>query len=593
MNDSRNDNLNDSLSKKVLENCDIVQIISEYITLEKKGNDYKGLCPFHNDSNPSLSVSPQKKVFKCFSCNTAGNAINFVQKIENISYFDALKKVAEKSGIKITIHENPQEQKKKKYYKILEDATASYEFFLKNTTEGQNALEYLHKRNISNDIIKRFRIGLSSHNDNILSKVLLEQNKYLPLDLKELGLIDDNNKDIFHGRIIFPIANLRGNIVGFSGRIYDHESNSKYINSKENQIFKKKDILFNYYDAINDIKLKNHVFIFEGFMDVIACYRAGINNSIATMGTALTESQIDIITDLTNNITICYDGDNPGIEATKRAINMFARKGISATTIILPDGLDPDDYINKYGNNAFYDLLNNHQVNSVDYFYEIAKRKLNRDNPNSILQFQKEVYQIIKDLKNESLKSYLLNRLESDLAINKNKLEIDFQNYNNSNGVIERIRRDNKTNKKAFEKKNYEEAEKGIVYLSFYNRDVCLKVQKKLGIDEFISSTNRNILFALYEYYNLSNEMDKDEFLKSLEPLELDTLNTIINTCQFYTVKCLDDFITYMKNANNYKTDIYLRNKMKDETDSEKYQKMLEEFVRNKKRLIKVKKNKE
>ncbi len=590
---SQNDNLHDSLTKKVLENCDIVQIISEYITLEKKGNDYKGLCPFHNDSNPSLSVSPQKKVFKCFSCNTAGNAINFVQKIENISYFDALKKVAEKSGIKLDIKENPQEQKKKKYYKILDDATSTYEFFLKNTTEGQKALEYLHKRNITDDIIKRFRIGLSSHNDNILSKVLLEQKKYLPLDLKELGLIDDANKDLFHGRIMFPITNLKGNIVGFSGRIYDRESNSKYMNTKENEIFKKKDILFNYFDALNDIKLKNHVYIFEGFMDVIAAYRAGINNAIATMGTALTESQIDIIKGQTNNITICYDGDNPGIEATKRAINLFAKKGIAVSTIILPEGLDPDDYINKKGKEAFCELLEKHQVNYLDYLYEIAKRKLDRNNPNSILQFQKEIYQIIKDLKNESLKTYLLNKLEIDLSINRNKLEIDLNNYNNSNVVIERIRNENKSHKQTFEKKNYEEAEKGIVYLSFYNRDVCLKVQKKLGIDEFINSINRNILFALYEYYNLSNEMNKDEFLKSLEPLELDTLNTIINSCQFYTVKCLDDFITYMKNANNYKTDIYLRKKIKDETNSEKYQQFLEEFVRNKKNLIKVKKNKE
>ena len=590
-------NTNESLIQKVIDNSDIVEVIGEYINLEKKGNDYKGLCPFHNDSNPSLSVSPQKKVFKCFSCNAAGNVISFVQRIENISFMDALKKVANKSGIKLNLKENPHEQRRQKYYKILNDATSAYEFYLHNTNEGKKALEYLEKRHISLDVIKKFRIGLSSHNENIIYKVLLEQNKYLPIDLKEVGLIDDDTNgkevDLFHGRIMFPITDLKGNVVGFSGRVYDRESNSKYLNTKENEIFKKKEILFNYSSCVNDIKMLNHVFVFEGFMDVIACYRAGINNAIATMGTSLTENQVEIISSLTNNITLCYDGDNPGIEASKRAIKMFMKKNISLSSIVLPEGLDPDDYINKFGKEAFLDLFNNHRVSSIDYLYEIAKKKLDRSNPNSLIAFQKEVYNIIKEINNPSLYSYLLNKLSSDLAIDKSKLENDLSSYSSSKALINDIRKSNKSKEQTYERRNYEEAEKGIVYLSFYNRDVCMKVRKKLAIDEFINSINRNILFALYEYYDLSKEMDKDEFLKTLDPLELDTLNTIINTCQFYNVKCLDDFITYMKNANNYKTDLYLRKKINNETDTEKYTQFLDEFIKNKKSLIKIKKNKE
>lgn len=590
-------NTNESLIQKVIDNSDIVEVIGEYINLEKKGNDYKGLCPFHNDSNPSLSVSPSKKVFKCFSCNAAGNVISFVQRYENISFMDALKKVANKSGIKLNIKENPQEQKKQKYYKIMNDAASAYEFYLHNTNEGKKALEYLEKRHISLDVIRKFRIGLSSHTENIICKVLLEQNKYLPIDLKEVGLIDDDNNgkeiDLFHGRIMFPITDLKGNIVGFSGRVYDRESNSKYLNTKENEIFKKKEILFNYSSCVNDIKMLDHVYVFEGFMDVIACYRAGINNAIATMGTSLTENQVGIITALTNNITLCYDGDNPGIEASKRAIKMFMKKNVSLSSIVLPDGLDPDDYINKFGKNAFLDLFNNHRVSSIDYLYEIAKKKLDKSNPNSLIAFQKEIYNIIKEVNNPSINGYLINKLSSDLLIEKSKIENDLLNYSNSKELITDIRKSNKTKQKPYEKRNYEEAEKGIVYLSFYNRDVCMKVRKKLAIDEFINSINRNILFALYEYYDLSKEMNKDEFLKTLDHLELDTLNTIINTCQFYNVNCLDDFITYMKNANNYKTDIYLREKINKETDSEKYTQFLDEFIKNKKSLIKIKKNKE
>jgi len=638
---------NESLSQKVIDNSDIVSIISEYIALEKKGNDYKGLCPFHNDGNPSLSVSPSRKVFKCFSCNTAGNVITFVQKIENISFLDALKKVASKSGIKLDIKKNAYAERNEKYYKIMNDSTNTYEFFLKNTDEGKKALEYLYNRNINDDIIRKFRIGLSAHEDNILTKVFIDQNKYLPIDLKELGLVsEDGNKykDLFHGRIMFPITDLKGNIIAFSGRVYDKKSDSKYINSRENLIFKKKDVLYNYYNALNEIKLKDHVYIFEGFMDVIAAYRAGINNAIATMGTALTESHINIISSVTKNITLCYDGDNPGIEATKKAIKLFENKNISVNTITLPNGLDPDDYINKFGSESFVDLFTNKRVSSYDYLYEIAKRNLDKTKPNSIVSFQRNVYEIINGCNNKAISAYLMNKMSSDLEVTVDDLENDYKKfvpeepvyinnahntnnayninninvydipdndiynlggyndinipdivpidypYINPNNSFDNTKKINKQNKQS---DSYLEAEKGIIYLSFYNRNVCLDVKRRLPADEFISAINRNILFALYEYYDLAKEMDKEEFLKTLEPIEIETLNTIINTCTFYSIKCLDDFIESVKLSNEYKQDKRLREKMQSCTDGDEYTKYLEEFIKNKKKLIKAKKKTE
>lgn len=620
-----NNNYDNSLSQKVIDGSDIVSIISEYITLEKKGNDYKGLCPFHNDGNPSLSVSPSRKVFKCFSCNTAGNVITFVQKIENISFFDAMKKVAEKSGIKLDIKKSAFAERNEKYYKIMNDAVTTYEFFLKNTEEGKAALDYLYNRNITDDIIKRFRIGLSSHSDDILTKVFIDQNKYLPIDLKELSLInDDRNKysDLFKGRIMFPITDLKGNFIAFSGRIYDKQSNSKYINSKENVLFKKKDVLYNYYNALNDIKLKDQVFIFEGFMDVIAAYRAGINNAIATMGTALTESHINIISSITKNITLCYDGDNPGIEASKKAIKLFAKKNISVSVITLPDGLDPDDYINKYGKEKLIDLFTNNKVSSYDYLYEISKRNLDRNNPNSIVFFQQQIYEIINESNNNAISSYLLNKLSEELKISVNNLEDDLHkyippvpdydesyippydgepNYEDVLPVDWPYNNQNYGNNRYINKKNtnntnnnmYLEAEKGIIYLSFYDRNTCLEVKKRLPADEFINSINRNILFALYEYYELSKEMNKEEFFKTLEQIEIETLNTIINTCTFYSLKCLDDFIESVKLSNEYKQDKRLREKINSSNNNDDYTKYLDEFIKNKKKLIKVKKKNE
>lgn len=581
-----------ALSQKVINESDIVKIISEYIPLEKKGNDYKGICPFHNDSNPSLSVSPVKKLFKCFSCNTAGNVISFVSKIENISYFEALKKVANMSNIKLDIKEDPNLAKRNKYFQILNDASKFYEFYLNNTVEGEEALEYLHNRNLNDDVIKRFKIGLSSQNSDVICKTFLETDKYLPLDLIETALVtkeDNKYHDIFHGRIMFPITDLKGNICGFSGRIYNKKSNSKYINTKESEIFKKKEILYNYHEAFNDIKKLDHVYIFEGFMDVIACYRANINNAIATMGTSLTINQIEIITKITKNITLCYDGDDAGINATKRAIGLFLKKGINCNVVTLPAGLDPDDYINKYGKDEFTKLMNNH-VNFVDYLYYIAKRKLNENDPQSMIVFQNEISSIVNSLNNPSIKKYLIDKISIDLNIK------DF-NFTNANNLVTNDNQPKSTPnlvnkpKRNIQIKNYEEAERGIIYLSFYSKEACMKVQKRIGFDNFYNRINRDILLELYNYYELSKTMNKNEFFKLLNDLQIEQLNTIINTCHFYNINCLDDFIEYVLKSDQIKLDINLRNKikMKIENNSD-YQQELMGLVDNKKKLIKIKK---
>ena len=653
-NQNNNSNYSESISQKVIDAADIVEIVSEYITLEKKGNDYKGLCPFHNDSNPSLSVSPSKKLFKCFSCNTSGNVISFVSKIENISYKEALKKVADKSGIKLNFKENPRDVKISKYHKIMNEASSVYQFYLQNTKEGEKALEYLYNRNITEEIIRKFKIGLSSHNDNLLTKVLIEDKKYLPIDLIEIGLVqadqykkNDGFIDLFHGRIMFPITDLKGNIIAFSGRIYDSESNSKYINSRETEIFKKKDVLFNYAQALNDIKLKDEVFVFEGFMDVIAAYRGGINNAIATMGTALTESQIDIISKVTKNIVLCYDGDTPGINAMKRAIGLFTKKNIPVKTICMPPGVDPDDFINKYGKEKFIDLFTNNQISSVDYLYLMARRNINSQDPNSIIEFQREVYSIIREINNSAIEKYLLDRLVDDLKMPYDNLQADLVKYNNSLGVIEEIRRTNNDyesypdlpdypdipdfpnfpnfppenisdsnqlngglvsngldypfnddqalknsqhKKKKIKKNIYEEAEKGIIYLSFYNRNICMEVKKRLNADEYIDMINRNILYSLYDYYELAKEMNYEEFIKLLKPLEIEKLNIIINTCGFYSIECLDDFIDYLRLSNAYKEDVYLKEKFEKNNNNEDFAKIIHELAKNKKKLIKIKK---
>lgn len=617
---------NDNI-QKILDNSDIVSVISNYIPLEKKGNDYKGLCPFHNDSNPSLSVSPSKKVFKCFSCNTAGNVIQFVQKYENISFVEAMKKVANISGIELNIRENPTALRNRKYHKIMDEVCGAYEFFLKNTNEGEKALEYLRRRNISDEIISHFRIGLSNHDGNLIVKTQVETNKILPIDLQELMIIgknpnDNHYYDLFRGRIMFPLKDLQGNIIGFSGRIYDMDSNSKYMNSKENILFNKSNVLYNYSDAVNEIKKNNHVIIFEGFMDVIASYKAGVYNTLATMGTALTEDQIKIILKLTNNVTLCYDGDGPGIDATKRAIRLFSKYGVIVKTVMLEEGLDPDDYFNKYGKEKTYDLLVNKNVSSVDYLYNIEKRKLDIHDSTSITTFQKNIYDLVNYFKSNSLKKYLFDLMSKDLNLSVDDINSDFLNiglnvkekkketvefaddgaidypqveYGYEDYPVDLVNvefiEDNHNKKvvKVINKDKYRIAEDSLIKLAYNNFDDCATIRRKLGLDNFVDRINYHILSALYDYYNLNKTMNKDEFLSRLGKLEIDRINAIINSDLIVNREYMDDYIKAVKEAKYQKA----ANDCLEEINSGNASpEVYERYISSKKKTLKIKEGK-
>lgn len=614
---------------EIIEKADIVEVIGEYVKLEKKGNDYKGLCPFHNDSNPSLSVSPAKKIYKCFSCNEAGNAVRFIEKIKNVNYIEALKILADKYNVKMDIKENPLFEKFKKGYSIMKEATNVYEFYLKNTIEGKEALEYLYNRNLSDDIIKRFNIGLSSRKDNIICKTMLESNNYLPLDLMEVKLVDRNNNgkyyDLFNSRIMFPIKDLNGNFIGFSGRIFP-KGDPKYINSVDNYIFKKGNILYNYSDAVNDIKIKNNVYLFEGFMDVIAAYRCGITNAVASMGTSLTVNQIKALKKVTDNIVVCFDSDGPGVEATKRAIKLLLSEGLNVSCIYMTETKDADEYINKYGSDGLRDYFENKKISSVDYFYLTAKEKLNINDPNSVINFQKEIYNTIHTFNNKTFEAYLLKKMSNELDINYNDLQDDLSKYSPSE--IDQIKIVNKSdldkqemiyddygyipednfeyqyidntfdypndndykniNLNKYKKDKYLTAEKALLYLAYNEKNDCLHIRNKLGFKSYVSKINRGILYKLYDYYALSDTMNSQDFFKKLDELEFNELNTIINSQNIFLNEEIDSLIDTVLSYQFEKDNEQLKEKISksNHLDEEDLKKLLE----NKKRMVVIKK---
>ena len=421
-----------NIRDKVIQNTSIVEVVSGYLPLTRKGNSYFGICPFHDDKNPSMSVSDSVKMFNCFSCNTKGNVITFVSKYENISIDQATIKLAERLGMKISANTSKEALKYERLEKIMDEASNFYSFYLHNSEEGTAAIEYLHKRGINDEIIKKFRIGLAPSLSDGLYQFLIKKG-FSELDLIELGLVKqgDNGKihDVFRVRVMFPLASSSGKIVGFSGRIYTESNQAKYINSNENVIFHKGEVLYNLHNAALPARQANKIYLFEGFMDVIAAYRAGITNGVATMGTALTKEHIQNIFSITKNIVLCFDGDEAGIKAMRRSAKMLSAQNVIPEAVVLPNNLDPDEYIKEYGASQLETYLISKAKPVYYWLYQLAYQKVIKNDISSIENFKHTVFEFLSEINQETIKEHYLNQISLDLGIDIISLRKDYNNY--------------------------------------------------------------------------------------------------------------------------------------------------------------------
>ena len=282
--------------QEILEKTDIVDVIGETVTLSKQGKSYFGLCPFHSEKTASASAAPERKNYNCFSCGEKGNAITFLQKTGNLSFVEAVEELAYRANMNLDFTAFKQENPYSRLYTINQDALNFYKLYLSNTKQGQTAKEYLHNRGLSNDILQEFELGLAPNEYSLLTKTLTAKGT-LVSDLYDFGLVkqsqNDSFYDLFRERIIFPIHDEHGNVVAFSGRTYlEGDTSAKYINSPQTKLFTKSNIVYNLHKAINEIKKTNRVVLFEGYMDVIAAYRANVKDAVASMGTSLTKEQV-------------------------------------------------------------------------------------------------------------------------------------------------------------------------------------------------------------------------------------------------------------------------------------------------------------
>jgi len=590
--------ISDEILNKIKAEADIVKIIGEYIKLEKKGGNFVGLCPFHPDTNPSLSVSPTKRIYKCFSCGASGNVFTFLQEYEHVPFPRAVQMAADKCGIKIEVDPNREESENySKYYGIMQKAANFYEFFLKNTNDGKEALEYLTKRHLSDEVIKKFRIGLSPNQSDLLYRNLLNE-KIQPLDMIESGVVKSGNKeyyDIFRNRIMFPIEDMNGNIVGFSGRIFreSKEKEAKYMNSGENVIFKKGNILYNYKNALNEIKMKNKVIIFEGFMDVIAAFRANVFHVLATMGTAVTANQIKGISKATNNVILCYDGDAPGIEATKKAIHLFNNAKFNVSVVRMPEGLDPDEYINDFGAERLNHLLNNETITGIDYLYEVEKKNLIVADINSVEKFKVSIFSYMNYYDSHVLNERYLKRLSDDLGVSPESLQRDFEKQKSSTltrdysgePAEQVVEFGEKVKKPVIPsiKGKYTLSEQTLIRKIFNDKDLCLETQRILNVN-YVLPTDRDLLFRLYDYYHKNDSMNKSAFISSLDPKLIELLKDILENGTFDFME-MDELIGKIEEYQNAEIAENFRPLAKDGLSAEQ----LSAFGKHKKRTIKFK----
>ena len=561
---------------EIRNSVNIVDIISSYINLTPKGKNFFGVCPFHDDNNPSMSVSSDKQIYKCFSCGATGTVFKFIMDYENISFRDAVQIVAEKGGVHIDLH---QVKKRKNNTNLYDIYNLSLKYYINslNTPKGKKAKEYLKNRNINEDIIREFQIGLSLSDRNTLANILIK--KFKSEDLSKSGLIgksDYGYYDLFRERIMFPLYDLNGKVVAYSGRIYDKKDNSKYFNTRETEIFKKGELLYNYHRAKDIARRKNQVIIMEGFMDVIRAHSVGIKNVVATMGTAVTSIQANLIKRMAKEIILCFDGDEAGAKATKSCAEELNKIGVTPKIIRLEENLDPDEYIQKYGKEAFERKIEN-PINIMDFELDYLKQGKNLESAEDTAEYINQIIKELNKINDEILKEVTIKKIVDETKIDENIIR---------NHLEEKPKKLPKREVKQSLTK-YEIAEKNLIFYMLNSEEVIKAYDKKVTYmpDKEYRLLAREIS-TFYKNYGQMNEADFIDYIEGDEELTqtIKKVNQNMNS-ENYTEEEINDYIKVIREYNVKDAIDRLQEKMKKQTDPLKKAEIAQQIINLKKEL--------
>ncbi|MDR4888973.1 DNA primase [Fredinandcohnia sp. QZ13] len=570
--------------EKIRLSVDIVDVISEYVQLKKQGRNYFGLCPFHGENTPSFSVSPDKQIFHCFGCGAGGNVFSFLMDLEGYSFSEAAVNLAKKVNIDLSDYEhhtavsdkNNDVSKMQEAHELLKKF---YHHLLLNTKEGQPALDYLTNRGFTREIIDKFEIGYALDSWNFATK-FLQKRGFKPELMERAGLLvkkEDTGTffDRFRNRIMFPIWDHQGKTIAFSGRVLDKGQEPKYLNSPETIIFNKSKTLYNFHQARLDIRKQQQVVLFEGFADVIAADRADVPNSIGTMGTSLTDEHVKIIRRNVESVVICYDSDNAGLDAALRASSLLLEAGCYVRVATMPNGMDPDDYINKYGAEKFKNDVIGASLTIMAFKMQYLRRGKNLQDEGERIRYIEDVLKEISSLDKAVERDHYLRQLSNEFSISLEALKQQQLQYYKS----ERKKRDNfssnRNNTKAKPTvskhlfKAYHNAERFLLAYMLRDRDIADKVQDQLQA-EFNIEEHRAILTYLYAYYEEGHEPDISTFLTRIHD---DNLKRIVTDIAMMSVEeeVSDSVLSdYMKQVLNHKKMSMIKEKETAQLEAER-----------------------
>ncbi len=518
---------------EIKEATDIVELISDYLTLKKKGKNYFGLCPFHQENTPSFSVDPTKQIYYCFGCHKGGNAISFLMEYEKMSFPEAVKYLAEKAKISLpNVSESDRTAREKEALYYANKFAA--EFYYKNlmSPAGKNALTYLEKRGLGKDIIRKFGLGFSlSEWDGLIKHA---QKKGVSLDsLHKGGLIikKDNGRqyDRFRGRVMVPIISLTKKVVGFGGRIIiDDEKAPKYINSPETAIYQKGKMLFGLYQTRDFIREQDQAIFVEGYTDLLSLYKNNIKNIVATSGTALTIQQAQLIKRYTNNIILLYDSDSAGSAAAMRGADIFLSTGLEVNISAMPAGEDPDSYIHKYGPVKFNEMIAN-AVSIIHFKINTLKKQYDLSNMSDRARVIDLLLESISNIKDNIKKGLILKEVAEYFGMEERLLLGQLKNVKKYDRYDEKSS-DIKPSAIKRMKNKYDSAEENILKIILEENYLLKVVYENVEIKEIKNKLIREIISKIYELYDKNEKVDGRKILNIIsDPEKVDLISYILS----------------------------------------------------------------
>ncbi|MDW0117376.1 DNA primase [Sporosarcina thermotolerans] len=515
---------------------DIVDLIGEYVQLTKRGRNWFGLCPFHGENTPSFSVAEDKQLFHCFGCGASGNAITFIMDIENSPFTEAVSKLADRVGIEleVSVNDRTRNGKTSDFQHMIDAHSLAANFYshlLLNTVEGEKALYYLEQRGFSRDLIEKYGIGWSLDDREVLTQ-LLQRKKFEMKEMERAGLCVMKNDgtgyfDRFRGRIMFPLHDDNGNVVAFSGRVLsDSKEEAKYLNSPETPIFEKSRLLYNFHHARLNVRKTGKVILFEGFMDTIAAEKAGIMNSVAVMGTSLSDTHLTKLKRIANQLIICCDGDNAGWEAAKRFALLAAQKGLDAQIALLPGKMDPDEYISINGGEAFTEKVLGNPYSYMSFIMAYYKRSKNLSHENDVLQYIHEVIEELATKVSPVERDLMIRQLSTETGVSSNALNEQIikkvgqqakqEKANQSIGQAPQIA----INMPERQQNSIDRAERLLLCHLLNDGNLFDRIRDEHQ-DLFMREEYATIFVKLAGFYEQSGEPDFHRFAESLEDREL------------------------------------------------------------------------